>query len=75
VSVLPAHDVGRRAIVAEHFQDLTVALLLSLMVPPDHEAIAWSCAQNRIFSHLDPSLSLELESLRRGTMDATFRPS
>jgi hypothetical protein len=73
VAVLPAHEVGRRSIVAEGFQDFTVALQLALMVPPDHQAIAWLCAQSWTFSHRDPSLLLELESLRRGAMDATFR--
>jgi hypothetical protein len=45
MSVLPAHEVGRCSIVAEHLHDLTVTLLFSLMVPADHQAIAFPSAQ------------------------------
>jgi hypothetical protein len=45
VAILPAHEVGRRPIVAKYRQDLSVALLLSLMVPSDNQAIAWPCPQ------------------------------
>jgi hypothetical protein len=50
VSVLPAHEVGRRSVVAEHLHYLTVTLLFPLMVPSDHQAIAWPGAQRRITS-------------------------
>lgn len=33
MSVLPAHEVRRCAVLPEHLQDLSIALLLSLMVP------------------------------------------
>jgi hypothetical protein len=45
VAILPAHEVGGRAVLAKHLQYLAITLLFSLMVPADDEAIAWSCPQ------------------------------
>jgi hypothetical protein len=40
VSVVPSHEVGRRSVLAEHPEDLGVALRLPLMMSPDDQAIA-----------------------------------
>jgi hypothetical protein len=45
VTVLPAHEVWRRSILAQHLQDLAVTLLLPLVVPPHDQAIPGACAQ------------------------------
>jgi hypothetical protein len=39
VAILPAHHVGRRAIVTEHFQNLPITLRLAQAMSPDDEAI------------------------------------
>jgi hypothetical protein len=45
VTIIPAYVVGRRSIVAKHLQDLAVTLPLPLVVSPDHQTVAWACAQ------------------------------
>jgi hypothetical protein len=46
VSVLPAHEVRRCAVLPEHLQDLSIALLLSLVMSSNHEPIAGACSQS-----------------------------
>lgn len=48
MAVLPANEVWRRSILAEHLENLSVTLWLSLVMSPDYEAITWACAQRRI---------------------------
>jgi hypothetical protein len=49
MAVLPAHKVGRPPVLAEHLEDLGVALWLSLMVTPNNEAISRAGAQHGVF--------------------------
>lgn len=74
MTVLPAYEVGRRFMLAEHLEDLAVTLLLALMVSPDYEAITWACVQRRIVSRSHHVLSVYGDqSSRRSTVNATVR--
>jgi hypothetical protein len=48
MAVLPANEVGRRSILAEHLKNLSVPLRLPLMMSPDYEAITGTRAKRRI---------------------------
>lgn len=48
VAVFPAHEIGRRSVLAKHFDYLCVALWLSQMMPANNQAIPWFCAQRRM---------------------------
>ena len=64
-TVFPAHEIGRRPILTEHLQDLAIALRLSLVMPSNHQAIARTCAQNRVVSRSHrPSASFSSSCLR-----------
>jgi hypothetical protein len=45
--VLPAHNERGSPVVAEHLEYLRVSLRLTLMVPADHEAVAWLGTKDR----------------------------
>jgi hypothetical protein len=45
VAVLPAHQVRRRPVLAEHLENLTVARQLALVMPANHQTIAWACPE------------------------------
>jgi hypothetical protein len=39
VAVLPAHQIGRRPVLAEYLQNLGIAIRLSLAMPTNDQAI------------------------------------
>jgi hypothetical protein len=45
VAILPAHDVGRRAVVTQHLEDLAVALGFAYVMPPDYQAVTRICSE------------------------------
>jgi hypothetical protein len=48
VPVFPAHQIGRRSVLAKHFENLGVALRLSLTMTADHKAIPWLRSQHGV---------------------------
>jgi hypothetical protein len=48
VTVLPAHQIGRRPVLTEYLEDLGVALRLSLAMPVNDQAIAGLGSQWRM---------------------------
>jgi hypothetical protein len=46
MAIFPAHQIGWRPILAEHLQDLGIALRLSLAMPANDQAITRLCSQH-----------------------------
>jgi hypothetical protein len=45
MAVFPPNHVGRRSVVTQHLEDLTIALRLTQMMSPDHEAVTGTSSQ------------------------------
>jgi hypothetical protein len=45
--IVPAHDKGRRAVIAQDLEDLAVSRRLAKMVAVDYQAVARACAEDR----------------------------
>ncbi len=46
MAILPAHDVGRRAVVTSDLEDLAISVRFAHVMSLDYQAITWTCLEH-----------------------------